>query len=235
MADFRKTAWSPAGPRPHLLIPLDDETRSSVGRALYPILGRWTHLIKPVPLDNLHITLAWADVPSDSISAGQWDKAVRHIEHQLLRTPAFQISLGPALVTRDGVRLDVTCQPPEGMEYFAGQAGMLMRRGFGFAAGDVRVKDPYTPHCSLAYTYTDTPVPGELGSELIKARDDDGLRMPRMRLAVKQVLLVAQDTYTDPAPDDGDQWPYRWSRETYFPLQLRAADSIAMGLDDDLW
>lgn len=211
MRDFGKRRWDgPDGPRVHVYALVSDPVRELVEKVYAPVLAGWSQVVRVVPSDRLHLTLAWLPAPvAAEVSQAQHRKLDAALHDRLLGSGGARVACGPALVTRHGVRLDVT--PDHEVDALAHHVRDAMRDVFGASAVAEPTAGSCTPHIALAYGTADTPAEDDvvLAEQLREARVPQrmrgrGYRPTRAILDIRAVTVLETDTF---APD-----PWQWDQ-----------------------
>lgn len=211
MRDFGERVWDdPVGPRVHVWALVSDAVRELVEEVYAPVLARWSRLLRVVPSDRLHLTLAWLPAPvAAEVSPAQHRELDTALHKRLVGSGGARVACGPALVTRHGVRLDVT--PDHEVDALARRVRDALRDVFGSTAVAEPVAGSWTPHIAMAYAIADGPAGDDLllAEQLREARvpqrlRGQGHRPTRAIMDIRTLTVLAVDTF---GPD-----PWLWDQ-----------------------
>ncbi|MFI7337009.1 2'-5' RNA ligase family protein [Streptomyces sp. NPDC050085] len=189
--------------RPHVLWTMQDHPHVlGYFREIRQILAPYTDIVTPIAEDDLHWTIQGAhavDIAGDRVGAPQLATAAKAIGHELSGIQPFEVTIGPAALSRSAVMVRVLPRTP-GRDVFA-DLSTAVRTGLT-AAGLTMPAAPKIPHASAAYgaadTYNDPQLArhcDDLASVLIhEARHEVTVTVDTLHL-VMETQDVAGNTY----------------------------------------
>jgi hypothetical protein len=158
--------------------------------------AQWLHL---VPDDHLHITLAWADRLSATLTEQENASLRATVQRHVADVRAFDLVLGPLREVTYGVELDVDATVDDPLAELSARCRRALREVCG--ADAVSEPDPrWTyPHVALAYGLRGGSS-DLLAGWLAHARTATGERPRRRRVPVAEVVLMDADTFAAGGP-----------------------------------
>ncbi|RSM53964.1 hypothetical protein DMB66_37950 [Actinoplanes sp. ATCC 53533] len=216
MRRFADTLWSPTGSRPHIEVPASPQVAGLAAAYVAQSRAWWDEqnderdfdeVFEVVNTPFLHMTVAWLDMLSTSLSPGQFDTLHDTLARRLAALAPFEVRVGPATVGLYAVELYIV--PNTQANELAGHARAALREVFGeTAAPEPRPVRPWRAHVTAMYgrQRVDTDA---LASRLAytTSPEGQGLLAP-VTMTVDHVLLVDQDTWGP----DGLAWNQHTAR-----------------------
>lgn len=202
MRDFADDyGWSPPGARPHVAIlvraPQFVAACAAALAAWRP--DDWAEWLCLVPDEQLHITLAWADRLSATLTEQANTALVATLQEHVADVRAFDLVLGPLREVTYGVELDVDAAADAQLAELSARCRRALREVCGTDV--VSEPDPrWTyPHVALAYGRR-TGSSDLLAGWLAHTRTATGERPRRLRVPVAEVVLMDADTFAPGGP-----------------------------------
>lgn len=212
MRDFGRKMWSPAGPRPHLLLTFagkedsfycdrlvhdprlaDDEGIAPIG-ALTQWHPHWYDIVSPVPTQFRHMTVAWLDCPTADTPPGSSLELQRRLYMPLAAFRNIRLRLIGLVASEHGIQLRI--ERSKDLDRLLRVAREVMCEVYG-ADAPVHTPNPDRLHIALAYGRADADT---------ATGPIDWVEPPPSRLSVDSVTYADLDTFHPEGP--------RWEPDT---------------------
>lgn len=202
MRDFGATRWSPAGSRPHIVVPVPDPVAELAAGYEAHAHAWWAEqgdprpygeVFRPTARPYLHLTLAWLDRPTRVLGPDVVDALQDALRVRLGRLDPVPLTVGPGLVGLYAIELYVA--PTPAVDALAAAARTALRDVFGPTAAAEPPPGTWCPHIAVLYGrhHADTDA---LASRLLYVPPPGHTRLPQpVTMIVDQVLLADQDTW----------------------------------------
>lgn len=222
MESFDKTRWSPLGSRPHIEIPASAEVAALVDAYVRQTAAWWTKqsngrsfddVFRLIAAEFLHMTVGWVDQLTADLEPGKFDDLHERLVSRLAEVDAFEVTVGPAIVSRCALELYIV--PTAEASRLAAAVRAAIRDTFGaHAAREPEPARLWRPHLSAFYSRAEVNTDGlasAVGYTLVPG--EERLITP-VTMPVDAVLLVDQDTW---GPDG-----LAWNQDTARRIALGA-------------
>lgn len=205
---FGAKAWSPSGSRPHLLLTTSYQVAdyakivTTRARDWWNEQGHersWDDVVREIPAERLHITLAKIDRLTAGIKHADWDRLRDTVTAKLAELPPTQVRIGAPVLRPYALELMV--HPDPEVVAIAEHARAAVREMLGADVAPPAGK-PFRPHMSVLYGAAEF--------------DDAGLldAVSTGILSGVVVTMPARAILVDVLQDSSAPGGYRWATET---------------------
>jgi len=203
---FTDAMWSPPGERLHVLLTPSAQFAERITSLYGAVLEQWTGMLRVVPRERLHITLAELDLPSAELGGDAVAAACDAVDN-VLATVSWEALAELEVEAADATLYRVRCQIDQAEPI--DDLGEAVRAALAEVWPAAAVKPTSGgAHIALAHSTGSTADATELRDQLRQAGGDNPLwsRPDMWRLGHPQVQLL----HVDPFGED----PWRWRSAT---------------------